>query len=140
MEYGLKPHMDADTANFFISLNPYCNGTCSRRCNMIANYLERGCLNPYCNGTCSRRGKAGIGKENRASLNPYCNGTCSRSVFFSVLEAKAAARLNPYCNGTCSRSGHETVERISTHVLILIVMEHALGASGNLSKTKTIQS
>ena len=36
--------------------------------------------------------------------------------------------LNPYCNGTCSRSTVNTfVTVLNSFVLILIVMEHALG-------------
>ena len=36
--------------------------------------------------------------------------------------------LNPYCNGTCSRSTAAQAQQALTQaVLILIVMEHALG-------------
>ena len=36
-------------------LNPYCNGTCSRRCQKLTWQMKNFGLNPYCNGTCSRR-------------------------------------------------------------------------------------
>ena len=37
-------------------LNPYFNGTCSKRCISVAEVHEiEKCLNPYFNGTCSKR-------------------------------------------------------------------------------------
>ena len=39
-------------------------------------------LNPYFNGTCSKRGKHHVVVLNIESLNPYFNGTCSKRAFF----------------------------------------------------------
>ena len=62
-------------------------------------------LNPYCNGTCSRRcygSHPGTNIE-KIGLNPYCNGTCSRSLHLHRHWQWTFKCLNPYCNGTCSR-------------------------------------
>ena len=36
-------------------------------------------LNPYCNGTCSKRApRRRVVVDDTEGLNPYCNGTCSK--------------------------------------------------------------
>ena len=64
-------------------------------------------LNPYFNGTCSKRYESY--REyilTYDSLNPYFNGTCSKSVA-EVHEIEKVACLNPYFNGTCSKRNGE---------------------------------
>ena len=60
-------------------------------------------------------------------LNPYFNGTCSKRPSTKTrLHMILTRSLNPYFNGTCSKSQliHKTIDE-ETHVLILILMEHA---------------
>ena len=114
--------------------------------------LEHG-LNPYCNGTCSRRiWKAqirymcqwvlilivmehalGEGETNIISMPA---GVLILIVMEHALGAHTISTsvslwylLNPYCNGTCSRSKYRENINHRNSVLILIVMEHALGVS-----------
>ena len=84
-------------------LNPYFNGTCSKRCISVAEVHEiEKCLNPYFNGTCSKRTIMIKVKDLKSlSLNPYFNGTCSKR------QLKRALLCHPQL------------------VLILILMEHA---------------
>ena len=42
-------------------------------------------LNPYFNGTCSKRIIIYIRKNRLSSLNPYFNGTCSKSITLSTM-------------------------------------------------------
>ena len=53
-------------------------------------------------------------------LNPYSNGICSRSIKQLKEALKDLESLNPYSNG------------ILKGVLILILMEYALGARNSL--------
>ena len=84
-------------------------------------------LNPYFNGTCSKRGVFVMHIYIIKDLNPYFNGTCSKSrhgqnpksrilrVLILILMEHAqrvvslasfikSDGLNPYFNGTCSKS------------------------------------
>ena len=61
-------------------------------------------LNPCCNGICSRRVKFKSGKAHTSvSLNPCCNGICSRSLTAIEKMNTPWTGLNPCCNGICSR-------------------------------------
>ena len=62
------------------SLNPYFNGTCSKRCRKWFNNFIVSSLNPYFNGTCSKRIDLKSGDQVQLCLNPYFNGTCSKRV------------------------------------------------------------
>ena len=83
-------------------------------------------LNPYFNGTCSKRDYVGIRYCTKSgSLNPYFNGTCSKRKLISPVPIGIPPRLNPYFNGTCSKSKISLKFGLSITVLILILMEHA---------------
>ena len=41
----------------FLCLNPYFNGTCSKRSVTVKQKIKLSCLNPYFNGTCSKSSK-----------------------------------------------------------------------------------
>ena len=60
-------------------------------------------------------------------LNPCFSGTCSRR-FESVGVARVGNSLNPCFSGTCSRS-EQSHHYCNTCVLILVLVEHALGVS-----------
>ena len=113
------------------SLNPYFNGTCSKRVyqefflydkyyvlilvlmehaqrarNFSAEEIAQVCLNPCFNGTCSKRSH---------ETHTISQGNC----------------LNPCFNGTCSkRLTYDTVRSLSPAVLILVLMEHAQRVKG----------
>ena len=60
-------------------------------------------------------------------LNPYYNGICSRSVW-SIAASYNGMGLNPYYNGIClGASGTKRIGTTGSGVLILIIMEYALG-------------
>ena len=59
-------------------------------------------------------------------LNPCCNGRCSRRVLCQK-NCKRDSSLNPCCNGRCSRRIYGKVFKYTFKVLILVVMEDALG-------------
>ena len=62
-------------------------------------------------------------------LNPCCDGICSRSPSTSK-QGEILRRLNPCCDGICSRSLDKCQQtNKSINVLILVVMEYALGAN-----------
>ena len=76
-------------------------------------------------------------------LNPYFNGTCSKRPSTKTrLHMILTRSLNPYFNGTCSKSQliHKTIDE-ETHILILILMEHAQRDNKNmeLSNNQVIQ-
>ena len=58
-------------------------------------------------------------------LNPYSNGICSRSIKQLKEALKDLESLNPYSNGTY-------IIGLLKGVLILILMEYALGARNSL--------
>ena len=83
-------------------------------------------LNPCCNGRCTRTIKKSSGRRNEkvlilvvmedalaqlvdlskaqlVSLNPCCNGRCTRTHFRSTL-TNCQMSLNPCCNGRCTRT------------------------------------
>ena len=47
-------------------------------CQGLAAWYSVWCLNPYFNGTCSKRFTNIKATRNGESLNPYFNGTCSK--------------------------------------------------------------
>ena len=57
MEHAQRVVGLAETVKeYAFSLNPYFNGTCSKRFNHLkVKTMEINCLNPYFNGTCSKR-------------------------------------------------------------------------------------
>ena len=55
MEHALGGVREGNLYKITVRLNPYCNGTCSRRKYNNPDIKKTMCLNPYCNGTCSRR-------------------------------------------------------------------------------------
>ena len=61
------------------------------------------------------------------SLNPCFSGTCSRRVQHIPTRVMLWTRLNPCFSGTCSRSPFLRKNRSFNKVLILVLVEHALG-------------
>ena len=87
-------------------------------------FEDEWCLNPYFNGTCSKRVVTTDTTIKAGRLNPYFNGTCSKR--HNKMEKTTMKRLNPYFNGTCSKRVHTNMSnKTLPHVLILILMEHA---------------
>ena len=67
-------------------------------------------LNPYFNGTCSKRTWDNLlASDWGYSLNPYFNGTCSKSLCVSNPPSYMRC-LNPYFNGTCSKRKMKPIE------------------------------
>ena len=141
MEHALRAKRVNLEAGEEVSLNPYCNGTCSKRDWNTPSMNFNNCLNPYCNGTCSKRCRTLTPKTKQYScLNPYCNGTCSkrpriwrccfrgpRVLILIVMEhALRVTKIHLYGK--------------ITGVLILIVMEHALRALIRLARMRPSQS
>ena len=62
-------------------------------------------------------------------LNPYSNGICSRSIKQLKEALKDLESLNPYSNG---REMATYIIGLLKGVLILILMEYALGARNSL--------
>ena len=86
-------------------------------------------LNPCCNGICSRRNSTTRMRKTSWRLNPCCNGICSRRMDERE-EDGLQRRLNPCCNGICSRRNALFPQRCRHRtVLILVVMEYALGVA-----------
>ena len=63
-------------------------------------------------------------------LNPYSNGICSRSIKQLKEALKDLESLNPYSNG--KREMATYIIGLLKGVLILILMEYALGARNSL--------
>ncbi len=99
-------------------------------------------LNPCCNGSCSHGVQAKVLKTtNNKSLNPCCNGSCSHGRISNNQISNPAAGLNPCCNGSCSHGQvYLTLVVLTTMVLILVVMYHALTAcSINPDKLRSLR-
>ncbi len=67
-------------------------------------------------------------KAKPCSLNPCCNGICSRRRVFQT-HGEHSGSLNPCCNGICSRRISWDTMAHPYRVLILVVMEYALGGA-----------
>ena len=84
------------------------------------------CLNPYFNGTCSKRApllKGLLWQD--AGLNPYFNGTCSKRSQYGVLVSKAVKVLILILMEHAQRGVNLKSNIYDKYVLILILMEHA---------------
>ena len=113
MEYVLGEHRDAKEWACFNSLNPYCNGICSRSRASIPtiDIVEEPVLilivMEYVLGVLQYK----QARYRAQSLNPYCNGICSRREVRKRRHYPSTGCLNPYCNGICSRSTPQWVWR-----------------------------
>ena len=58
MEHAQRVWLSNAEAQRYLGLNPYFNGTCSKRKNLGSKEEQNSCLNPYFNGTCSKRNRA----------------------------------------------------------------------------------
>ena len=86
------------------------------------------CLNPCFSGTYSRSCCQGYGAVVWQGLNPCFSGTYSRRVS-GLRSHPDTSRLNPCFSGTYSRSYVDNPVNPSREVLILVLVEHTLGAS-----------
>ena len=98
-----------------LSLNPYFNGTCSKRLEQVDTASMVG-LNPYFNGTCSKRLFYLRITTWSKSLNPYFNGTCSKRAFFirpSVLICyiETFTLINAFASEKCTCFLLKTLQR-----------------------------
>ena len=90
--------------------------------------LDTCSLNPCCNGWCTRTLAIVENEINgRKGLNPCCNGWCTRTFQSNTAKALLVACLNPCCNGWCTRTQIIRTVNYAFHVvLILVVMDDAL--------------
>jgi len=116
MEYALGEFIQKVECSCWKSLNPYYNGICSRSKYITVMKYKLESLNPYYNGICSRRTRQSSTCLQNMGLNPYYNGICSRS--FSLSQS-FVCKIN---------------------VLILIIMEYALGVNKHLELWKHFYS
>ena len=81
MEHALGVYHGAAVVEYQISLNPYCNGTCSRRVFnfYIPRHQELVLILIVMEHALGERQEVSPRSMARWRLNPYCNGTCSRS-------------------------------------------------------------
>ena len=91
-----EPHTDHE------GLNPYFNGTCSKRDKNATREFEASRLNPYFNGTCSK------------SQPTFTNKSYKKNVLILIL-MEHAQRVQP----------PKVANVYVWSVLILILMEHA---------------
>ena len=71
-------------------------------------------------------------------LNPCFNGRYSRSLKKQFININAES-LNPCSNGRCSRRGQNQVNPHKDLVLILVLMEDALGDTESHRRERTIE-
>ena len=90
------------------------------------SYVLSSSLNPCCNGWCTRTKQCVFPHEWRWSLNPCCNGWCTRTTKWTLCIALNYKRLNPCCNGWCTRTMQTQSSLLLKKVLILVVMDDAL--------------
>ena len=69
-------------------------------------------LNPCCNGRCTRTNYNGYTAYKDERLNPCCNGRCTRTEIRD-LQKFAKMRLNPCCNGRCTRTTNFQIKEVS---------------------------
>ena len=72
------------------------------------------------------------------SLNPCFNGPCSRRYQLRLSTRNRNGCLNPCFNGPCSRSHPFKVMAGHYAVLILVLMDHALGVLKEASKDANV--
>ena len=117
------------------SLNPCCNGCCSRRVHQQVHWIRIGGLNPCCNGCCSRRRDSAAIGQGSLSLNPCCNGCCSRriSTYVSTSNCSSVSILvvmDVALAEGCANTYYTDTDSVS----ILVVMDVALAVTKSLRK------
>ena len=152
MEHAQREHVDTAIQDSHGGLNPYFNGTCSKRKQDAQLSSKMNGLNPYFNGTCSKsqriikccwflpvlililmehaqRGNTISTKDDTVNicvLILILMEHAQRDIRELLLLFSSLSCLNPYFNGTCSKSFLLNLEsRSRSRVLILILMEHA---------------
>ena len=96
-------------------------------------------LNPCCNGRCTRTTPLTGIWHRIDGLNPCCNGRCTRTCEIRTL-AIIKKCLNPCCNGRCTRTAVQLAKSGLVNVLILVVMEDALAQLSHEGKIVIFKS
>ena len=89
------------------------------------------CLNPYFNGTCSKRKVTSFFKSNYCVLILILMEHAQRVKRKKMEKQQISSSLNPYFNGTCSKRRKSHCRSFNKMVLILILMEHAQRGNTN---------
>ena len=132
MEHAQRGVRVIDMNGLKKSLNPYFNGTCSKRRGKCKVNRIGFRLNPYFNGTCSKRRRKIHTDETGRVLILILMEHAQRALA-AVINKKTKRGLNPYFNGTCSkRFCCSLYEGLILKVLILILMEHAQRVDGRI--------
>ena len=105
MEDALAQEVKAQVVDQLKSLNPCCNGRCTRTNDKKKIGSKIQSLNPCCNGRCTRTNRfvpAYVKSHNVLILVVMEDALALGSVIREMVQTKVS--LNPCCNGRCTRT------------------------------------